>query len=358
MNRFVKSALTSMGLSLACMMALTSPAEAKFNKVSPSVLKVEGVRYWRAKASEAQLGSIGEKRTPVVGKNRYQKIQSPKNANFKVTVDGVINISSEDAKKFDLEVSRGKKKQSGSVSSSSSYKGNLKAYKMRLELGNAKGGLRYEMNRNHSYLKAFEELGNKGRIISAVWILVDSDETHSSCFEGEIQVKAKKMTVKAGGSSCNTTSWTIAPGSIVAYEMVKANRWNKKEIASSPKCPRGYWYDAKRGKDRCVKKQTVTTGVKCKLGLGRKRANWKIVSKNGRDVCMHKTQQKKPKAVTCDKSGYSYVAQKGRDKCRKVLTSYKKPSCKSGFRLFKNSRKDTCNMKGIKHLKVDTQDGF
>lgn len=128
----------------------------------------------------------------------------------------------------------------GGVSGSGEYNGTLTAYKLRIDLGNRKGGLRYETNRHVGHLKALKDEGKRGRLISAVWILVAGDESKASCYSGDLAVSGGSWTVKTSASGCSSSSYTIEPGSVIAYEMVKVSKWDNEELSQKPKCPSGY----------------------------------------------------------------------------------------------------------------------
>lgn len=343
-----------------------APVEAKagFTKVSPSTLKFEGVRYWRKKASEAKLGSVGQKMTPLAGKNYFQKKQDAPDGIYKVTIDARTTISSKKASSWG--VSAGASNVKGGVSSSSNYNGTITAYKMRVDIGNRKGNLRYETNRNHKHLTALKDEGKGGRLISAVWILVAGDESKEECYTGDLAVTNGVWKVETTASGCSANSWTIAPGSIIAYEMVKVDKWDNQELTQKPSCPSGYGnYDTRSSPltpmDRCKKITYKHVGVKCKLAITDKAKNWYVSAKNGRDVCKSR-KGKKDKSVKCEKSGYDYVAQAGKDTCRKPQESYKDPYCPAGYDYNKkstsNSGVDQCELRGIASLKPDSQDGF
>lgn len=339
-------------------------ASAGFTEVTPSTLKHEGVRYWRKKASEAKLGSVGQKMTPAAGKNYFQKEQDAPDGIYKVTIDGRTTISSASANSWG--VSAGASNVQGGVSHSGEYKGTITAYKMRIDLGNRPGDLRYETNRHIGHLNALKNEGNGGRLISAVWILIAGDESKSECYSGDLTVTNGVWKVSTTASGCSSNSWTIEPGSIIAYEMVKVDKWNNEELTVRPSCPESHpIYDTRSSaltpEDRCKKITYDYVGVECKLLITDIADNWYVSSKDGRDVC--KSKKGKPdKEVKCSKSGYDYVVQNGRDTCKKAEESFTEPYCPAGYDYDKKSSDndgvDQCELRGIESLKPDSQDGF
>lgn len=360
------STLLAGGIALGGLVFL-APAQASaggFTKVTPSTLKYEGVRYWRKKASEAKLGSVGQKMTPVAGKNYFQKEQDAPNGIYDVTIDARTTITSANANSWG--VSAGVSNVQGGVTHTGNYKGTITAYKMRIDLGNRRGDLRYETNRHVGHLGALKNEGKGARMVSAVWILIAGDESKDECYSGDLTVTNGVWKVSTTASGCSSNSWTIAPGSIIAYEMVKVDKWDDEEITTKPTCPSGYsTYETRSSPvtpmDRCKKVTYENVGVECKLLITDKSKNWYVSAKDGRDVC--KSKKGKPnKEVKCSKSGYDYVVQSGKDTCRKAKDSYKDPTCPAGYDYDKkstgNGGTDQCHLRGVNSFKPDSQDGF
>lgn len=368
MNRqsFVSILLAgSIALGAAAFIVPEAASAAEFTAVTPSTLKHNNFRYWRKKAEDAMLGSVGRKMTLAFSKNYFQRMQPAPPGIYKVTAGSRTTITSEKAKEWG--VSAGISNVQGGVSHSSNYKGTITAYKMSIDLGNRKGDLRYETNRNHGHLQALKDEGDRGRLISAVWILVAGEEDKSECYSGDLMVNGDdEWKVSINASGCSSSSWTVAPGSIIAYEMVKVDKWNNEEITSKPKCPDSHpTYETRSSmvtpKDRCKKVTYNHVGVECKLAITDKADNWYVAAKDGRDVC--KSKKGKPnKEVKCSKSGYDYVVQAGRDTCRKAEESYRDPDCPPGYdydnKSTGNGGVDQCKLRGIAHLKTDNVEGF
>lgn len=357
------SVMLAGGAVLGMVAAPASAVAGKFSKVNANTMKADGVRYWRKKASEAKLGSVGQKMTPAVGANFFQHKQDAPNGIYEVKTENPITITSKQANSWGI--SGGASNVQGGVTSTSGYQGKITAYKMRIDLGNSKGDLRYETNRNIPHLEALDDEGKGGRLISAVWILVAGEESAASCYSGDLSVTNGVWKVSTTASGCSSTSYTIPPGSIFAYEMVKAE-WDNEELTEKPKCPSGYSkYDVRSSPatpmDRCEKVTYDYTSVKCNLGPLDKASNWYVSARSGKDVC--KSKKGKPnKGVKCSKSGYSYVSQSGKDTCRKPKSSFKDPYCPQGYDYDKNSTGnggvDQCHLRGIEDLKFDSNSGF
>lgn len=362
LNRIVTSSL--LAVSFAAVLAPAIDALAGFTEVSPSTLKFEGVRYWRKKASEAEIGSVGQKMTPMAGKNYFQKMQDAPSGIFKVTIDDRTTITTDEAHEWSVTAAHSN--VAGTGGGSGAYQGTLTAYKMRIDLGNTDGDLRFETNRHNGHLSALKEQGNGGRLISAVWIAVEGNENKQECYSGDLTVTNGTMSVRTTAQGCSSSTWTIAPGAVIAYEMVKVDSWNNEEITSKPTCPAAYpAYETRNStvtpKDRCKKTTYDSVATQCKLMITDDRDNWYVDSRDGRDTC--KSRKGKPnKDVECSQGGYDYVAQAGRDTCRKPEYTYADPVCPAGneydSKSTSNNGVDQCELRGISALKPDSQDGF
>jgi hypothetical protein len=199
-----------------------------------------------------------------------------------------------------------------------------------------------------------------------VWILIASSETKSECFSGELTVTGSAWSVKPSASQCSESTYTVKPGSIIAYEMSKVSRWNKHEYTQSARCPSGYsGYEVRKSPlhphDRCKRTSYSHVGIKCALRFGDKASNWYVSSRSGRDTCKSR-KGKKDRGVKCSKSGYSYVSQPGRDTCRKANVTYNEAVCSRGWDYDKkstgNGGRDQCHLKGVEQFKMDQYNGF
>lgn len=355
----------------AALLSLAAPQSAhagNFTKITDSVVKINGVKYFRTKAEDALLGSVGVKMEPATQKNYFKRVREAPSGIFKVRTTRPYTITTQEANQLNIKAaaSNVQGKVSGGIGTKGKYKGKLTAYKMEIEIGNDKGDLRFETNRNHKHLEAFKNEGNKARLISQVWILVEGQENKSSCYAGDLSVDANgTASVKVSGSGCTKSSWVIPPGSIMAYEMVRADEWDNKEIVKDVECPSSHPKPDVRNSpvhpmDRCIKTTYETTGIECKLLVTDKAKNWYVQSKDGKDVC--KSKKGKPnKSVKCKKSGYDYKVKTGKDECTKPKESYKDPFCPAGYDYDKKTSdggKDKCNLRGIQHLKVDGMEGW
>ena len=290
--------------------------------------------------------------------------QDAPNGIYKVHVGAAVTISNQEYHEYEANfgVRAGASNVKGGVNKSGSYSGKVTAYKLYIDLGNRRGHMRYETNRATNHLIALKNLGKDARLVRAVWIFVQGDESQSDCYSGDLTVSNGAYKVSTSGSSCSTSSWTIPAGSIFAYEMAKVTRWDKNELQQRPTCPSGYKLETRSSPatpmDRCVKTTFDTSGVKCKLAPTDNRSNWYVQARDGRDTCKSR-KGKKDKSVTCSKSGHDYVAQKGKDKCQKAKETYRDPSCPRGYDYNKKSTsdggKDMCELEGIQEMTVDSK---
>ncbi len=331
------------------------------SNVTSSTIKIDGVRYWRKKANEAFLGGVGEKKAPAVGSNYFQLVQPAPKGIYKVHTGSPVTIAKNTT--HDWNVTAGRSNVTVGAGSNGDKAKNYTLYKMRIDLGNRKGDLRFETNRAIKQLNALKAEGNTGRMISAVWILIEGSESSASCYSGDLDVNAAGWTIDTTAQGCRETSYAVSPGSIVAYEMVKVDEWEKAELTDKPTCPAGTQYEIRSSalhpQDRCVKTKVSDRGVRCKLAVTDDRSNWYVKERAGRDTC--KSRKGKPdKDVECVHGSDKYVAQSGKDKCEETTETYSDPSCPAGYDYDARTGndKDVCKLEGIESFDVDANAGF
>ena len=89
-------------LAGAGLLCVPSVAHAgKFAKVNSATMKYEGVRYFRTRASEARLGSLGVKKTPVGAENYFLHQQDAPNGIYKVHVGAAVTISNQEYHEYE-----------------------------------------------------------------------------------------------------------------------------------------------------------------------------------------------------------------------------------------------------------------
>eukprot|EP00443_Scrippsiella_acuminata_P098049 CAMPEP_0115613810 /NCGR_PEP_ID=MMETSP0272-20121206/21781_1 /TAXON_ID=71861 /ORGANISM="Scrippsiella trochoidea, Strain CCMP3099" /LENGTH=309 /DNA_ID=CAMNT_0003049667 /DNA_START=68 /DNA_END=995 /DNA_ORIENTATION=+ len=77
-----------------------------------------------------------------------------------------------------------------------------------------------EFEANRTYM---QEQMDRPRIVTAVWILIEGDEAHSSfCSGGSLALKVlKKDVMSVSGHDCDMKTWSFSPDSVMAYESAK-----------------------------------------------------------------------------------------------------------------------------------------
>lgn len=97
-------------------------------------------------------------------------------------------------------------------------------------------------------------------------------------------------------------------------------------------------------KDRCNKTSTKSAALKCRLLVTDKAKNWTGPhAQKGADECRSK-KGKKPKGVKCP-SGYKYNSKSGKDTCTKTTQEHETPTCPALYDYKSLKGKDECRKK-------------
>ena len=211
-----------------------SSASAADIKITKSKFVYNGFSYFRAKAENIDLGSYGQKKTPI-GQPNYLAVEDEvARANLgRITVKFSPPYDIQWSKYSSSAVNLGIKYinsagGSASFSRNKAQSANLKLVKMFI----SEGPLKTLLNKHAGKArKAMASEGNDARIVSEVWIVVEAQMASaiSTCGKvaGEGTVNGIKVTLS--GSSCGTTksSVTIPANTTFAYLMHKVKKWSK-----------------------------------------------------------------------------------------------------------------------------------
>ncbi len=195
--------------------------------VKENHLTFGGVAYFRGHAEEVQIGSIGEKRTPLTKQNYLEvKDQIPVD-NIPVTRSTVaeIDFTQTSQSAFDLVVSAIVKgvpvKFSGDATFDKLRSGELKLVKFSV----ANNDMEKAANKSPQKLQDLIEWGNDARIAHQVFIVMEASLANQ--FDNnvavDLSVGAKGLEAQVGGSgsTSGSTKVQISKGTCFAYLLVK-----------------------------------------------------------------------------------------------------------------------------------------
>jgi hypothetical protein len=200
-------------------------------------LQFGGVRYFRGQAEEVELGSIGEKRTPIGAMNRLEvKDQIPmgtvKSAKA-VVVDIDFTKTTKAAFKRSGKVAAGK--QSASVSASGMFEG-LRSGSLKLvKFSVMNNDMRRAANSSPAILRQLVHWGNRARIAHQIFVVMKAELARSfgasAQVDSKVSVTAEGITVEGSGrtsaSVSGRTKVVLSPGTTFAYLLLKID-WNAK----------------------------------------------------------------------------------------------------------------------------------
>lgn len=204
--------------------------------ITTHAFKFAGVKYFRGKAENVQIGSYGEKKDPI-GAKAHLDIQNQVNRKHlkgKVRYITTANINWSKEKRGEVEVNGSLQyfTLNGKASINASYNGvkkaNLKLAKLAIDEGPLTRMLNNSANGARNYLS---KEGKDGRIVSEVWILMEGELSEQFESAASITVEAsdvdKSLDVTASGGIKGKSTITLSKGTTFAYLMHKVKDWNK-----------------------------------------------------------------------------------------------------------------------------------
>ena len=212
--------------------AFTSVGAAEV-KIKDKYFKYSGVKYWRNKAENVEIGSYGEKKTS----GKYIAVQGDigtKNIKSSVKFVGPITIDWSKQKTTAVQASATLYVKNTGATAGFTHKkaksAKLKLMKFYVNEGKLKTVINKKSKKALNYAK---DEGGDFRVISEVWVVMEAKIAEEIINSGSVNVsgsqKGVKFDVKAKGSSKTTTSFTLPAGSTFAYLMHKVKKWNKKK---------------------------------------------------------------------------------------------------------------------------------
>lgn len=195
--------------------------------VKENHLTFGGVAYFRGNAEEVEIGSIGEKRTPLTKQNYLEVKDRIPVPNIDVTKSTVVEIDFTKTSKnvFDAAVSAIVKgvpvKFSGDATFDKLRSGELKLVKFSVSTNDMKRAA----NDSPQKLQDLIQWGNDARIAHQVFIVMEASLANQ--FDNNVAVdlsagtKGIEAKVGVNGSASGTTTVQISKGTCFAYLLAK-----------------------------------------------------------------------------------------------------------------------------------------
>ena len=199
--------------------------------VKDNHLTFGGVAYFRGNAEEIEIGSYGEKRTPLTKMNYLEKkgaIASKINVVTSTVVD--IDFSKTSKSAFNTKISAVMKGVNADFSGDAVFEG-LKSGKLKLVKFSAlNNDIKAAANSSPAVLEDLRSYGRDARIAHQVFVVMEA--TLATKFDndvsGNLSAEKGKLKVTVGGShsSSGQTTIIISPGTGFAYLLLKID-WEK-----------------------------------------------------------------------------------------------------------------------------------
>jgi len=221
-------------------MALPRVAAADEVEIKDSYFKYGGVRYFRGKAENIEIGSYGQKKEPLTSTNYLAveaKIASENLASYS-KAHTVTKVAIDWAKynKTDVSTSFGFKyfTMGAKTALTGSYE-QFKSAKLQLvKIVIDEGPMKTTINKSNGVRNFLKDEGGDGRVVIEVWVAMEaqlaSHFSNSTVFSlsgkaGSALEITGKLTASSTGSGAQTI--TISKGTTFAYLLEKVKDWNK-----------------------------------------------------------------------------------------------------------------------------------
>ncbi len=192
-------------------------------KVRDSHLTYNGIRYFRANSEEIELGSYGEKRTPIFGTN-YLEVY--KNIPFgKLEVEDVVTVDIDYSTTSESDLSVGgsfKVLGVGGSGKVGNIYGKLRSGELSLVKFSVKRGDMVDaINASPRARDKIDDLGNDARVAHQIFVVMDAKlaESMTSTTNFDVSVDKGDINVSVAGSVSKggKTSVTLSEKSTLAY---------------------------------------------------------------------------------------------------------------------------------------------
>jgi hypothetical protein len=204
-------------------------------RVKNTHLHFNGVNYFRGKATNVQLGSYGEKKTPIAKEN-YLEIQScipPKLISKAKAFNVSIDSESQSSLNFGAEVTAIIKgvpvKFKGDAAIDKIKKEELKLVLFSVSME----GMKNAINNAPNHLENLKNYGKDARIAVEVFVILEATLASEITSSGSVDISGSKeeiaVSLHGSGSGTAKTNVTLPEGSCFAYLLAKID-WKMKGL--------------------------------------------------------------------------------------------------------------------------------
>ena len=205
--------------------------------IKGNYFKFNNYRYYRNNAEKIQLGSYGEKRTPLGGRHElipHSRISSgnlDKYAHVHTAFSGPIDWTGYSSQNFNFGAGVQFIAAGGSVdfahSASEMNSGHLELMELYID----EGPMENTLNHSGACLTFLDDEGSDGRVADVIWVVIDGDLASTVANSNSIGVSgtydAIDLSVGGGGGGGSTVHIHLTPGQTFAYNLVKVSKWGK-----------------------------------------------------------------------------------------------------------------------------------
>ena len=198
--------------------------------IRDSHIKLNGVKYFRGKAEDVDIGSYGRKRTPVFGMNYLDVYRNLPARKLDINEAVVVDIDFSNSTKADIEAGFSMAQvigiQTGNVYEKLSS-GELKLVKFEMKISDIEDAV----NSNRRAFDYLVDEGDDARIAHQVFVVMEAELASKVAASKTFDVKFSKgvytITAKGKVGSKTDTVVTLSEDSTFAYLLLKP-KWDAK----------------------------------------------------------------------------------------------------------------------------------
>jgi hypothetical protein len=190
-----------------------------------------GVRYFRANSEEVELGSYGEKRTPLFGANYLEVYKNLPFEKLEVEDAVIAGIDFSHTTEHDFSAKGNLEVLgiSGKVSAGQTYSKLRSGELSLLKLSVKRGAMVDAINASPNARETIDSLGNDARVAHQIFVVMEAKLAEQMASATRFGVSASKgdltLELDGGVKSSGTTTVTLSEGSTFAYLLLDLE-WN------------------------------------------------------------------------------------------------------------------------------------